>query len=69
VEYADAHLEELVRRYQPDILWNDIGWPLELNGRLYHILADYFNTVPDGCINGALSSAKTSVPLCACAVQ
>ena len=25
--YADAHWRELVARYDPDILWNDIGYP------------------------------------------
>ena len=31
--YADAHWRELVARYDPDILWNDIGYPpLVLSG-------------------------------------
>lgn len=26
-EYAFAHVADLIERYQPDILWNDIEWP------------------------------------------
>ena len=25
--YADAHWHELIERYRPDVLWNDIGYP------------------------------------------
>ena len=25
--YADAHWRELIERYRPDVLWNDIGYP------------------------------------------
>ena len=25
--YADAHWDELIDRYRPDVLWNDIGYP------------------------------------------
>jgi alpha-L-fucosidase len=25
--YATAHVRELIDRYQPSVLWNDIGWP------------------------------------------
>ncbi|MCU1361503.1 MAG: Alpha-L-fucosidase, partial [Ilumatobacteraceae bacterium] len=28
VEYATAHVAELVERFQPSLLWNDIAWPL-----------------------------------------
>lgn len=48
-DYADAHLRELIARYKPSILWNDIRYP-EKSG-LLKIVADYYNTTPDGVIN------------------
>ena len=29
VDYVTAHLRELIDRYEPSVLWNDIGWPSE----------------------------------------
>ncbi|KAA0238254.1 alpha-L-fucosidase, partial [bacterium] len=26
-QYADAHFRELIERYEPDVLWNDIAYP------------------------------------------
>jgi alpha-L-fucosidase len=26
-EYVTAHVRELIDRYEPSVLWNDIGWP------------------------------------------
>jgi alpha-L-fucosidase len=47
--YADAHWRELIERYQPSILWNDIGYPRQ--GQLPQIFSDYYNQFPDGLIN------------------
>ena len=47
--YADAHWRELIERYKPAILWNDISYPKA--GKLQAIFSDYYNTVPDGVIN------------------
>lgn len=47
--YADAQFRELIARYQPDVLWNDIGFPSR--ERLYPLLADYLNAVPEGVVN------------------
>jgi len=49
VGYADAHVRELISRYQPSVLWNDICWPA--GGDLPALFAEYYNTVPDGVIN------------------
>ena len=52
VEYAaiaDAHVRELVEKYQPSVLWNDIHYPKR--GDLLTLLSDYYNLVPDGVIN------------------
>jgi alpha-L-fucosidase len=47
--YADAHWRELIERYQPAILWNDITYPKA--GKLREIFADYYNRFPDGLVN------------------
>ncbi len=47
--YADAQLEELIERYHPSVLWNDINWPK--SGNALKDEADYYNAVPDGVID------------------
>jgi len=47
--YVDAHWRELIQRYQPAVLWNDIGYPPTANAR--QLFADYYNAIPDGVIN------------------
>jgi alpha-L-fucosidase len=49
-DYAEAQVRELIRRYRPDVLWNDISWPTGQQ-RLNALFADYDNTVPDGVVN------------------
>jgi alpha-L-fucosidase len=49
IEYADFHWRELIARYQPSILWNDIGYPA--NADPISLFADYYNAVPDGLVN------------------
>jgi len=49
VAYATAHVRELIDRYRPSVLWNDICWPT--GGDLPALFAHYYNTVPDGVIN------------------
>lgn len=48
--YAEAQVRELIRRYEPSILWNDISWP---TGELpmLRLMADYYAQVPEGVIN------------------
>ena len=48
-EYATAHVRELIDRYAPSVLWNDISWPA--GGNLAELFAHYYNTVLDGVIN------------------
>ncbi|MGI9124377.1 MAG: alpha-L-fucosidase [Mycobacterium sp.] len=49
VDYADGHLRELIERYRPSVLWNDICWPA--GGDLPALFADYYNAVPEGVVN------------------
>ncbi|HTO05899.1 MAG TPA: alpha-L-fucosidase [Myxococcota bacterium] len=48
--YADAHFRELLERYRPDVLWNDISWAGD-RGSLLRLFADYYNGNPDGLVN------------------
>lgn len=53
--YASAHVRDLVERYRPDILWNDINWPDETfhfgPGGLGELFNDYYAANPDGLVN------------------
>lgn len=48
--YADAQVRELIDRYRPSVLWNDIVWPAPKRP-LDALLARYFEVVPDGVVN------------------
>jgi len=48
-KYADAHVRELIQRYHPAVLWNDIDYPK--SGHPLEIMAEYYNAVPDGVID------------------
>ncbi len=48
-QYADAQAEELIARYKPSLLWNDIDWPK--SGNALQIMADFYNAVPDGVVD------------------
>ncbi|MFW9866904.1 MAG: alpha-L-fucosidase [Candidatus Thorarchaeota archaeon] len=47
--YTNNHWYELIDRYDPIILWNDIGYPPSTN--VYEIFAYFYNKHPDGIIN------------------
>ena len=53
--YAAAQLAELVERFVPEVLWNDIEWPDGGKGRddfaLAAVLGRYLDAVPDGVVN------------------
>jgi len=48
-KYANSQIHELIERYKPSILWNDIDWPK--TGDALGVEADYYNAVPDGVID------------------
>jgi alpha-L-fucosidase len=49
IEYATKHWRELIDRYQPIILWNDIAYPAATD--LNILFADYYNQMPEGLVN------------------
>jgi len=65
--YADAHVRELITRYRPSILWNDIGWPR--HGDLAALFADYYNAVPEGVVNDRWLQPSRRGPLVDTAVR
>jgi alpha-L-fucosidase len=48
--YAEAQVRELVARYRPAVLWNDIAWP-STGSQLWPLMRDYYDAVPDGVLN------------------
>ncbi len=48
-DYASAQLRELIARYKPSVLWNDIAWPSK--AQVPALFADYYAAVPDGVVN------------------
>ncbi|WP_246099913.1 alpha-L-fucosidase [Tessaracoccus rhinocerotis] len=53
--YSTAQLDELIERFQPEVLWNDIEWPDGGKGGEDYALAavfrEYLRQVPDGVVN------------------
>jgi alpha-L-fucosidase len=58
LEYADAHWRELIDRYEPCVLWNDIGYPAA--GNLDALFSSYFDRVPDGVVNNRFDWIRQS---------
>ena len=42
---------ELIDRYEPSVLWNDIGWPVKGYTDLPYLISYYYNRVPEGVIS------------------
>jgi alpha-L-fucosidase len=49
IDYVHNHFRELIDKYEPSVLFNDIGFPPETN--LYELFAYYYNKIPDGVVN------------------
>lgn len=66
--YAVAQVRELIDRYRPSLLWNDIAWP-QTGRELWPLLEHYLDVVPDGVVNdrwlprSAATSAMRIVPM------
>ena len=48
--YAEAQVRELIERYAPEVLWNDIAWPTRPEA-LWRLFADYYDATPEGLVN------------------
>jgi alpha-L-fucosidase len=48
-KYVDAQYRELIARYHPSVLWNDIDYPK--SGHPLDIQAEYYSAVPDGVVD------------------
>jgi alpha-L-fucosidase len=48
-EYIDTHWRELMNRYDPWVLWADIGSPEAFDA--VNLIADYYNEKPEGVVN------------------
>jgi alpha-L-fucosidase len=53
IAYADGQWRELIARYRPAVLWNDITYPSQPHA--LQLFADYYNTQPDGVVNDRFS--------------
>lgn len=49
IDYATNQYKELIDKYNPSIIWNDIGYPSGYD--LNELFSYYYNRVPDGLIN------------------
>jgi len=49
IAYVEAHFRELIDKYKPSILWNDIGYPPGINP--FDLFAYFYNQVSDGVVN------------------
>jgi len=47
--YADCQVHELIHRYRPDVLWNDVNYPK--NGDMLGILSELYNLNPEAVTN------------------
>lgn len=50
-DYAYNQFMELIDKYNPDILWNDIGWPDKGKEDLKYLFSYFYNKNPDGLVN------------------
>jgi len=57
--YVDQHYRELIDRYAPDILWNDIAYPARSD--LQSLIAYYYNACAEGLINDRWQQVPTSL--------
>jgi alpha-L-fucosidase len=56
-KYVDAQVRELIHRYKPSLLWNDIDYPR--SGHPLQLMAEYYDAVPDGVIDDRFGVAHS----------
>ena len=57
--YILAHVHELIERFRPSSLWNDIGWPAHLDPN--DTIGRYYDAVPDGVVNDRFNMIATAM--------
>jgi alpha-L-fucosidase len=57
--YANAHWHELIERYEPSVLWNDIGYPADAD--LPALFEHFYARVPDGVVNNRFDMIQQTV--------
>jgi len=55
--YAHRQVLDLIERYHPAVLWNDMGWPRAGRAELPELFSHYYATVPEGVVNDRWDSA------------
>ncbi len=60
--YALRQVRDLIDRYRPDVLWNDIGWPDLGLADLPELFASYRKAVPDGVVNDRWAGTHSRRP-------
>ena len=50
-DYSRKQIMEIIDRYEPSVLWGDIGWPKKGEIDLPGIFSHYYNKVSDGLVN------------------
>ncbi|MHB1947054.1 MAG: alpha-L-fucosidase [Gammaproteobacteria bacterium] len=56
-DYVDHQWHELINRYHPDLLWNDVALPKKINK--WKLFADYYNAIPTGVVNNRWAQGET----------
>lgn len=56
--YCTGHWRELIERYQPSVMWGDVGFPSSAD--VPALFAHYYNHVPDGVINDRFYQVNTA---------
>jgi len=49
-DHVAGHYAELIERYAPEILWNDVGYPGGA-AAAHRLMADYYERIPRGVVN------------------
>lgn len=51
--YASEHVKDLITKYRPSVIWNDIEWPDagKEDDSLFELMRFYRSAVPDGIVN------------------
>jgi alpha-L-fucosidase len=59
--YVDAHWRELITRYKPSILWNDMGSPSAED--LLSLFSTFYDKVPEGLLNDRFGQFEERPPV------